>query len=158
MESEGVSSGSRPSVGGGRMERSSSTQGVFAAKAGDDKDGAAPKCKCWVYIILYLSRTVTNPNMLFFRCPFFKAGLPHCKFFLWLDKHTEKLRKTGKGEVAEEKEDVSEYFSKIGMENRVADIENRLAAMEKNRKLNPGLILGLLLGFVAIYVTGLGRV
>ncbi|MED6213520.1 hypothetical protein PIB30_094191 [Stylosanthes scabra] len=97
-------------------------------------------------------------SKLFFGCPFFKAGLPHCKLFVWLDRHTAKLTKKT-GEFAEEKEDVNEHFSKIGMENRFADIENRVAAIEKNRKLlNPWLIVGLLLGFIAIYVTGLGRV
>ncbi|MED6153092.1 hypothetical protein PIB30_098228, partial [Stylosanthes scabra] len=47
MESQGVSSGSRRTAGSGdgRSDRSSSsTQGVFIAKVGDDKDGVVPKC------------------------------------------------------------------------------------------------------------------
>ncbi|MED6208525.1 hypothetical protein PIB30_045925 [Stylosanthes scabra] len=103
MKSDKISSRSRPSAGGGRSERSSSTQGVFAAKVRDDSDGANPKCKCGVYDILYLSRTATNSNKLFFGCSFFK--------------YTEKLKKNGKVDFAEKKEDASEHFSKIGMEN-----------------------------------------
>ncbi|MED6165150.1 hypothetical protein PIB30_096816, partial [Stylosanthes scabra] len=58
MESQGVSSSSRRTAGGGngRLDRSSSSmQGVFIAKVGDDKDGVAPKCHCGVFAILYLS-------------------------------------------------------------------------------------------------------
>ncbi|MED6207615.1 hypothetical protein PIB30_037312 [Stylosanthes scabra] len=119
----------------GRSERSSSIQGVFIVKVGDDRDGAAPKYKCGVYDILYLSRTANN-----------------------LNRHTKKLRKIGTEEFVEEKEDVSEHFTKIVMENRFANTENMLTAIEKNRKLTPGLIVGLLLGFVVIYLTGLFRV
>ncbi|MED6215734.1 hypothetical protein PIB30_000739 [Stylosanthes scabra] len=100
MNSEGVSSVSRRSVEGvgGRLERSSSsTQGVFMPKGIDeDMDCVAPKCHCGVYIMLYMSKTANKPNRLFFGCLFFKkARLPHCKFFLWLDRHTEQLGKIG---------------------------------------------------------------
>ncbi|MED6188237.1 hypothetical protein PIB30_084122, partial [Stylosanthes scabra] len=77
MESEGGSSAARRSAGGGKGERSSSTQGFFVAKVGDERDGAARKCHCSVYAMLYLSRTANNPNKLFFGCPFFKA-IPLC--------------------------------------------------------------------------------
>ncbi|MED6164098.1 hypothetical protein PIB30_086445 [Stylosanthes scabra] len=103
MESEGVSSGSRRSAGSGRSERSSSTQGVFTAKVGDDRVGAALKCMCGVYAIQNLSRTAKNLNKLFFGCPFFKADLPHYKFFVWLNRHTAKLIKIGTREFEEEK-------------------------------------------------------
>ncbi|MED6153230.1 hypothetical protein PIB30_099773 [Stylosanthes scabra] len=97
MEIHGVSSGSRRTagIGDGKSDMSSSSpQGVFAAKVGDDRDGVAPKCHCSVYAILYLSKTANNP--MFFGYPFFKkARLAHCKFFLWLDRHTEKLRMVG---------------------------------------------------------------
>ncbi|MED6109320.1 hypothetical protein PIB30_032315 [Stylosanthes scabra] len=83
MENDGVSSGSQRSGSGVRAERSSSsTQGFFATKVGNKRDGAAPKCRCGVYAILYLSKTSKNPNRLFFGCPFFKIGGPHCKFLL----------------------------------------------------------------------------
>ncbi|MED6161123.1 hypothetical protein PIB30_057790 [Stylosanthes scabra] len=96
MESEGGLSASRRSVGSGRGEwTSSETQGFFAAKVGNERDGVASKCHCRVYAILYLSRTVNNPNGLFFGCPFFKMSpsvrLNHCKFLLWLDQQVTKF-------------------------------------------------------------------
>ncbi|MED6130109.1 hypothetical protein PIB30_114825, partial [Stylosanthes scabra] len=67
------SCGSQRSGSGVRAERSSSSaQGFFVANVGSERDGAAPKCKCGVYAILYLSKTSNNPNRLFFGCPFFK--------------------------------------------------------------------------------------
>ncbi|MED6118989.1 hypothetical protein PIB30_007879 [Stylosanthes scabra] len=99
MESDRVSSGSRGSSGGavGRSERSSSsTQGVFLPNGVEDRDGVAPKCHCEVYVVLYMSKTTKNPNRLFFGCSFFKkARFPHCELFLWLDRHTEHLAKSG---------------------------------------------------------------
>ncbi|MED6128879.1 hypothetical protein PIB30_102394 [Stylosanthes scabra] len=77
MEIDGVSSGSHRSGSGRRGERSSSsTQGFFAAKVGNERDGAAPKCNCGVYVVLYLSKTTNNSNRLFFGCPFFKLFSP----------------------------------------------------------------------------------
>ncbi|MED6203254.1 hypothetical protein PIB30_113704, partial [Stylosanthes scabra] len=116
MHSEGVSSVSKRSAGGvsGRSERSS-TQGVFVPNGVEDRAGVAPKCHCGVYAVLYMSRTTNNPNRLFFGCPFFKnARLSHCKFFLWLDKHTEQLAKIGARKCAEETEDVDQYLAMVG--------------------------------------------
>ncbi|MED6134817.1 hypothetical protein PIB30_040525 [Stylosanthes scabra] len=67
MESDGAATSSR------RSERSSSTQGVYMPSPGEEMDGVAPKCLCGVYAILYLSKTSSNPNRLFFGCPFFKV-------------------------------------------------------------------------------------
>ncbi|MED6153591.1 hypothetical protein PIB30_103585 [Stylosanthes scabra] len=117
MESQGVSSGSRRTAGGGdgRSDRSSSsTQGVFIAKVGDDKDGVVLKCHCGVFAILYLSKTASNPNRLFFGCPFFKARLAHCKFFIWLDRHTEKFGKVVDQKHDDEIEDLDEHFAVLG--------------------------------------------
>ncbi|MED6212031.1 hypothetical protein PIB30_079260 [Stylosanthes scabra] len=100
MESEGVSLGSKRSVGSGKSERSSSTRGVFAAKVREGRYGAAPTCHFGVYVILYLSKTANNRNRLFFGFPFFKDRLPHCKFFLWHDRHTEKLGKIEAGKCS----------------------------------------------------------
>ncbi|MED6130102.1 hypothetical protein PIB30_114705, partial [Stylosanthes scabra] len=64
---------SKQGGGGWREDRSSgSTQGFFATRVTGDREGAAPKCFCDVYAILYLSKTQSNPNRLFFGCPFFK--------------------------------------------------------------------------------------
>ncbi|MED6191199.1 hypothetical protein PIB30_113806, partial [Stylosanthes scabra] len=74
MENDGVSSGSRRSSSALRGETSSAPiPGFFAANVGNERDEAAPRCKCGVYAILYLSKTSNNPNRLFFGCPFFKA-------------------------------------------------------------------------------------
>ncbi|MED6107310.1 hypothetical protein PIB30_012704 [Stylosanthes scabra] len=156
MESEGVCSGGRRSAGGGvgRSDRSSSsTQGVFAASVGDDINDVAPKCHCGVYAILYLSKTAKNPDRLFFECPFFKkAEIRHCKFFRWLDRHIEQLRRDGIVRRQEDIKDVDEHFAMLGVENRVTELEDRLAAMEKKKK-NPicWIIVGLLALVLAMY-------
>ncbi|MED6215064.1 hypothetical protein PIB30_109662, partial [Stylosanthes scabra] len=138
LENQGMSSGSRRCAGGGdgwSEKSSSSTQGAFRTNAGDKKDRVAPKCHCGVHAILYLSKTVNNPNRLFFGCPFFKkATLTHCKFFLWLDRHTEKLGNAGEHKDVEESEDVDAQFAMLGIENRITELEERLAAMEKKNK------------------------
>ncbi|MED6200782.1 hypothetical protein PIB30_088628 [Stylosanthes scabra] len=158
MESHGVSSGSRRSAEGGdpKLDRSSwSTQGVFAAKVGDDRDGVAPKCHCGVYAILYLSKTANNPNRLFFGCPFFKkARVAHCKFFLWLDRHTEKLGMVGAERYAEENVDVDAHFAMLRVENRVIDLEDRVAAIERTTKPKLWLIVALLVWGFSLYVVG----
>ncbi|MED6111217.1 hypothetical protein PIB30_050436 [Stylosanthes scabra] len=159
MNSEGVSSGSRRSAGGvgGRSERSSSsTQGVFMPNGADeDRDGVAPKCRCEVYAVLYMFKTANNPNMLFFDCPFFKkARWPHCKFFLWLDRHTEQLGKIGAIAYAEETEDGDKHLAMIEVENRVVGLENRVAAIERKIKPNLWAIVGLFFWVVSVYVVG----
>ncbi|MED6155855.1 hypothetical protein PIB30_009329 [Stylosanthes scabra] len=73
MESDGGSSASRRSAGGGRGQRSSSEIQGFMTAVGNERDGVAPKCDCGVYAVLYLSRTSNNPNRLFFGCPFYKG-------------------------------------------------------------------------------------
>ncbi|MED6155413.1 hypothetical protein PIB30_004841 [Stylosanthes scabra] len=109
-------------------------------------DGVAPKCHCGVYAIPYLSKTAKNPYRLFFRCPFFKkAEIRHCKYFRWLDRHIDELRRNGIVRRQEDIEDVDEHFALLGVENRVAELEDRLVAMEKKKK-NPicWIIMGLL--------------
>ncbi|MED6191627.1 hypothetical protein PIB30_001905 [Stylosanthes scabra] len=149
MESEWVCSGGRRSAGGGggRSDRSSSsTQGVFAASMGDDRYGVAPIYHCGVYAILYLSKTAKNPDRLFFGCPFFKkAEIRHCK-------HIDQLRRDGIVKCQEDIEDVDEDFAMLEVENRVTELEDRLAAMEKKKK-NPicWIIVGLLALILAMY-------
>ncbi|MED6205304.1 hypothetical protein PIB30_016489 [Stylosanthes scabra] len=156
MENGGVSSRSRGSAGGavGRSERSSSsTQGVFLPDGVKDSDGVAPKCHCGVYVVLYMSRTSSNPNRLFFGCPFFKkAEFPHCRSFRWLDKHIELLARSAKKKCADGNEDVEQHMAMIGMENRVTKLEERVAAMEMKNMPNLMLVVCLFVFVIAVYV------
>ncbi|MED6165337.1 hypothetical protein PIB30_098556 [Stylosanthes scabra] len=157
MNSEGVSSGSKRSAGGvgGRSERLSSlTQGVFMPNGvDDDRDGVAPKCRCRVYVVHV--QNSKHPNRLFFSCPFFKkVRLSHCKFFLWLDRHTEQLEKIDAITYAEEIEDVDMHLAMIEVETRVAGLENRVTAMERKIKPNLWAIVGLFVWVVSLYVVG----
>ncbi|MED6155865.1 hypothetical protein PIB30_009338 [Stylosanthes scabra] len=133
VTSECGSSVSRRSVGGGRGDRSSSeTQGFFAAKVGLERDGVAPKCDYDVYAVLYLSKTPNNSNRLFFGCPFFKIRPNHCKYFLWLDEHAAKFGMvTYKKDVKEIHDDVDEHFRILNIEDRVSDLEGRIASIKK---------------------------
>ncbi|MED6150808.1 hypothetical protein PIB30_076039 [Stylosanthes scabra] len=137
MDSEGGSSPTRRSGGGRRGDRSSSeTQGLFAAKVGHERDGAAPMCHCGVYAVLYLSKTPNNLNRLFFGCPFFKTRMNHCKFFLWLDQHAAKLGRIAESKsVKEDEVDIDEHFWRLIVENRVSELERRIAYMEKKHSM-----------------------
>ncbi|RYQ92497.1 hypothetical protein Ahy_B09g098729 [Arachis hypogaea] len=90
MTSEGTFSCTRP------RGRSSCTRpggrSSCVVPGGFERDGVAPKCSCSVYAILYKSRTTTNPNRMFLRCPFFKAKERHCRFVVLLDEHLKKIR------------------------------------------------------------------
>ncbi|MED6171897.1 hypothetical protein PIB30_045148 [Stylosanthes scabra] len=144
----------RDGGGAARSEQSSGTQGCFIGKVGEERDGVvAPKCHCGVYAIIYKSKTISNPNRLFFGCPFFKVSNPHCKYFLWLDKHTAKLGVDVPSRSVDGAEDVDEHFSRIQMENKVSELERRVTAMEKKKDSNLWLILvGLIVGLLAIYI------
>ncbi|MED6159577.1 hypothetical protein PIB30_043524 [Stylosanthes scabra] len=141
MESDGGSSASRRSGDGGRRERSSSkTQGFFSAKVGHERDRAAPKCHCGVYVVLCLSKTSKNPNRLFFRCPFFK----------YASKFGSMAEMTG---PKEEEVDVDEHFGRLKIENRVTDLEERVASIEKKSNMKIWLVsLCFIVGLMAVYV------
>ncbi|MED6106934.1 hypothetical protein PIB30_009234 [Stylosanthes scabra] len=143
MENEGAATSSR------RSERSSSTQGVYVPTVGEDMDGVAPKCRCGVYAILYLSKTASNPNRLFFGCPLFNGRMPHCKSFLWLDEHTTKLGVGGAGKRGEEVEDVAEHFCRMEYERRFFELEKRVGAMEQRKKI---LYLCYVVGFSVVII------
>ncbi|MED6186062.1 hypothetical protein PIB30_063160 [Stylosanthes scabra] len=116
MESDGCSPTSRRSAGGG--------MGFFAAKAGDESDRAPPKCHCGVYAVLYLLKTPSNPNRLFFGCLFFKIRERHCKFFLWLDKHVAKFGRADEVKACrEEHDDVEVQFVRLKIETQ-AEVTN----------------------------------
>ncbi|MED6223837.1 hypothetical protein PIB30_077988 [Stylosanthes scabra] len=129
MESEGGSLKSRKSVGGGAAMSSESTQGVFDSRCRDDRDGVAPKCYCGGYAILYRSRTRNNPNRLFFGCPFFRDG--------------------------DGAEAINDHFAVIKVEDMVALLENRVAAMEKIRNVNWWIVVANIIALlVVVYVIG----
>ncbi|QHO20638.1 uncharacterized protein DS421_11g339720 [Arachis hypogaea] len=87
MATQGASSTSRRSVSGFREEKSGSNSVPYALQAGDGNVAVAPRCFCGVYAIMYMSKTVSNPNRIFLGCPFYKGKEGHCKFFVWLDEH-----------------------------------------------------------------------
>ncbi|MED6136064.1 hypothetical protein PIB30_052482 [Stylosanthes scabra] len=112
MESDGCRSASRQSGGSSAgAEQSSSTQGIFTAKVSKEWDGAAPKCHCRVYAVLYLSKTSKNPNRLFFGCPFFK-----------FEKNNDLKAVKEEGEEY----DVKVHFRRLRIENKVAELEGRV--------------------------------
>ncbi|MED6206870.1 hypothetical protein PIB30_030640 [Stylosanthes scabra] len=156
MESNSDSSASRRVGGGGRDEHSSSEmQGFFSAKVGHERDGAAPKCHCGVYAVLYFSKMSKNPNRLFFGCPFFKIQLSHCKFFLWLDQHSAKFgRMVEISGPKEEEADADEHFGMLKIENRVADLEKRVALIEKKGNMKIWLVcVCFIVGLIVVYVS-----
>ncbi|MED6178645.1 hypothetical protein PIB30_109578, partial [Stylosanthes scabra] len=81
-----------------------------------------------------------------------KATLTHCKFFLWLDRHTEKLGNAGEHKDVEESEDVDAQFAMLGIENKITVLEERLAAMEKKNKPLCLLIMCVLVWVISLYV------
>ncbi|QHO56727.1 uncharacterized protein DS421_3g76170 [Arachis hypogaea] len=104
MASDGVSSSTR------RVPLPST---IKCMEAGEEKDEIAPTCKCGGYAILYKSRTATNPNRLFFGCPFFKLKkFSHCKFFLWLDDHVATIGVKDKFITKNEADDMKMYLEK----------------------------------------------
>ncbi|MED6224092.1 hypothetical protein PIB30_080427 [Stylosanthes scabra] len=104
MESDGAASSRRRSSGGGvKSEHSSSMQGVYVPRVGEEREGVAPKCHCGVYPIPYLSRTESNPIACYS-----DGRLPHCKFFMWLDVFTVQIANDAAGKIGEEEQDVRE--------------------------------------------------
>ncbi|MED6127293.1 hypothetical protein PIB30_086728 [Stylosanthes scabra] len=118
------------------------------------RDGAASKCKCGVYAILYRSKTSNNTNWLFFGCPFFKIKHHHYDFFLWLDLHAVKFNKNEDVKAGED-EGVTDHFAKLNVENMLGDLEGRVVTIEKKKKsMNMFLIvMGLIVVVLSISVS-----
>ncbi|MED6169124.1 hypothetical protein PIB30_018462 [Stylosanthes scabra] len=137
-------------------EDTGSSYAPLDSKCRDDKDGVAPKCYCGAYTILYRSRTCKNPNKLFFGCPFYKkAGSPYCSSFTWLDKHCTKVGIVKDGKEGEGSAEVKEHYELVKVEERMALLESRVAAIEKLRKVMTWIVLsGVVAVFVAIYAIG----
>ncbi|MED6118638.1 hypothetical protein PIB30_004688 [Stylosanthes scabra] len=115
MKNDGADATSRGS------QRFSSTHGVYLPTPGEESDGIAPKCRCGVYAILYLSKTPTNPNRLFLGCPFFRV----------LPRHTSKL---SNGVAGKSVEDVAEHFATMEFESRISELEKRVGCLEQRKK------------------------
>ncbi|MED6108276.1 hypothetical protein PIB30_022233 [Stylosanthes scabra] len=132
MERDGLPSGSHRSGSGRRGERSSSsTQGFFAAKVGNERDGFNSCCLLYVQI---------KHN--------------HCNFFLWLDQHLAKFGKMEDFKGAEDEEDVNKHFSKMKLEIRLGDLEERVSAIEKKKRMHVFLIvLGIAVVLLSICVS-----
>ncbi|MED6109249.1 hypothetical protein PIB30_031688 [Stylosanthes scabra] len=73
----------------------------------------------------------TNPNRLFFGCPFFRGGLPHCRYFLWLDEHISRVRN---GVAGKSVEDVGEHFATMEFQSRISGLEKRVGCLEQRKK------------------------
>ncbi|MED6170665.1 hypothetical protein PIB30_033232 [Stylosanthes scabra] len=147
MESDGAATSSR------RSERSSSTQGVYMPSVGEEMDEVAPKCRCGVYVILYLSKTSSNPNRLFLGCPFYKGRIPYCRYFKWLDQFTAKIDKVVAAKCGEGAEDVHEHFSRMEHEWRFSELEKRIAYLEQRKKsMHLCYVVGLFLFLVGVYM------
>ncbi|MED6145157.1 hypothetical protein PIB30_022299 [Stylosanthes scabra] len=83
------------------------------------------------------------------------VSIPHCKYFMWLDKHNVELGANSFGSSGDGVEDIREHFSLIQVENRVAELEYRVAAMEKKKNIHVRLIVvAVLVSVAAIYVIG----
>ncbi|MED6159408.1 hypothetical protein PIB30_042104 [Stylosanthes scabra] len=156
MESEGGSSKSKKSVGDGAAVSFGSMKGVFDSKCRDDRDGVTPKCYYGLYAILYRSRTYNNPNRLFFGCPFFRQGsILYCSFFMWLDKHCAQLGVLKPVKDGVGGEDADDHFAVIKVEDKVALLEKRVAAMEKIRNVNWWIVVvNVIALLVVVYVIG----
>ncbi|MED6109989.1 hypothetical protein PIB30_038801 [Stylosanthes scabra] len=125
MDSEGVSTSSKRGGGGRREDRSSgSTHGFFATRVTDDRDGAAPKCHCDVWMLICWVCLVVDVQ----------EKLQHCKFFIWLDSHTAKFGRGVAVGGSDANEDVDEHLWKLMIENKVDALESRVAAIERRRR------------------------
>ncbi|QHO34830.1 uncharacterized protein DS421_9g270380 [Arachis hypogaea] len=94
MASDACSSNTRRGRGevGREQELIAGYASSSSLQPGNVKDGMAPKCFCGKYAICYMSKTDTNPNRLFFRCPLLKVTEAHCKFNLWVDDHIVRVK------------------------------------------------------------------
>ncbi|RYR53679.1 hypothetical protein Ahy_A06g028888 isoform B [Arachis hypogaea] len=137
-------------------DRSISVSSVGSAGARKKKRFVTQKCNCGIYAILFMLSTQSNPNRLFFGCPYFKICskhlfiailvLPfftvqtaesHCKYFLWLDKYVSLF----------EEEQINDHNLRdwnpkqnhlldaaISMEEKVTKLEDRVFGLELQMK------------------------
>ncbi|MED6123988.1 hypothetical protein PIB30_054782 [Stylosanthes scabra] len=82
------------------------------------------------------------------------SDAPSSRFFLWLDHHVAKFGRSVDAQgVEEDIEDVDEHFLMMNIDNRVTDLEARIASIEKKRCMNGWLsFVCLFVLFVVVYV------
>ncbi|RYR77584.1 hypothetical protein Ahy_A01g002110 [Arachis hypogaea] len=130
-----ASSTSRRSLNGVRQEDSASSSVPCVVHARDLKDDVAPRCFCVVYAIMYMSKTISNPNKIFLGCPFYKKKQPHCKFFVWVDEHLARIGSNGcifdKRPLVEKEVEVVEEEEEL--DHRMAVMEEKVTTLEKKK-------------------------
>ncbi|QHO01107.1 uncharacterized protein DS421_13g412160 [Arachis hypogaea] len=135
MADNGAPTTSRRSHRGVREEDSASSSDPYVLYDGDLKDDVARRCFCGVYAIMYMSRTIRNPNRVFLGCPFYKGNQPHCKFFLWVDEHLARIGHSGcvleKRHLVEKEPEVVEEDE--GFHHRIAIMEEKVTMLEKKK-------------------------
>ncbi|QHO09259.1 uncharacterized protein DS421_14g479740 [Arachis hypogaea] len=135
MAANGASAMSRRSRRGVREENSASSSDPCVVHDGDLKDDVAPRCFCGVYAIMYMSKTISNPNRVFLGCPFYKGNQLHCKFFLWVDEHLVRIGSSGcifdKRPLIEKEAEVVE--EEEGFRHRMAVLEEKVTVLEKKK-------------------------
>ncbi|RYR29209.1 uncharacterized protein At4g04775-like [Arachis ipaensis] len=106
-----------------------------------------------LYAILYKSRTASNPNRIFFGCPFFKVKERCCRYFVWLDEHLKKIRvmeSEALGAVddvggvdiedhvvrSQELEEKIQLVRSQELEKKMKELERKLLCMEKEKKMS----------------------
>ncbi|MED6220746.1 hypothetical protein PIB30_047824 [Stylosanthes scabra] len=148
----GVSSSSKRSAGGGRSEQSLETQGCFIGKVGEERDGVAQNAI--VGFMPYYTDPEPRQTLIASSLDVHFSSISYCKFFLRLDKHTSKVGAVNGGAV-DGAEDVNQHSYTIQVENKVAELECRVSAVEKKSNIHVWVIvLGLVAGLVAVYVNG----
>ncbi|MED6133476.1 hypothetical protein PIB30_028542 [Stylosanthes scabra] len=77
----------------------------------------------------------------------------HCKFFLWLDQHSAKFGRVAETKsIKEDEVDVDEHFWRLNVENRVSELERRIASIEKKDSMKFLVVCVLALSMViALY-------
>ncbi|QHN93484.1 uncharacterized protein DS421_17g593080 [Arachis hypogaea] len=78
---------------------------------------------------MYMSMTISNPNIIFLGCPFYKEKQPHCKFFVWVDEH---LVRIGSNGCISDKRHLSEKNVEVVEEEE--ELDYRMAVLEKKKK------------------------
>ncbi|MED6115459.1 hypothetical protein PIB30_090883, partial [Stylosanthes scabra] len=77
-------------------------------------------------------------------------GGPHCSFFLWFDRHVAKFNRKEAVKCEEAEEDVNEHLSRLKVDNRLGDLEDRIAAIEKQKGINMFIIV---MGVVVVAIS-----
>ncbi|RYR53678.1 hypothetical protein Ahy_A06g028888 isoform C [Arachis hypogaea] len=97
-------------------DRSISVSSVGSAGARKKKRFVTQKCNCGIYAILFMLSTQSNPNRLFFGCPYFKEQINDHNLRDWNPKQNHLLD------------------AAISMEEKVTKLEDRVFGLELQMK------------------------